>query len=173
MHRNITGSIFKCTSAATGLALLAACAGDSGRYPSLAIRDAERFTGQFQPASPAPSDPVPAVASSEDLLVIVDRAQDSHERFIEASLGVRRIVESARGLGIDTNARQQAFIALADLTAMRSDTATSLADLDLLEARAYTTFAPTEDVAAARALVASLVSEEDGTLDTLLAELTL
>lgn len=148
-------------------ALLTGCAGDKDRYPSLAIRDAERAVGAFAPAPGNTAEPIRPVASVADLSALTERAQESHRQFRAAQGGVSRLVESARGQGIESNVRQRALVALADLTAMRSDTTMAVGDLDLLKAEAATTFAPTDDIDAARALVSALLNEQDSALDNL------
>ncbi|MBV7264653.1 hypothetical protein [Erythrobacter ani] len=153
--------------AAVAAATLAGCAGDSGRYPSLAVRDVERAMGQFTPAAVENAEPIRPVASAADLAQVTRRAQESHRRFQDARSGATRLVESARGLSIESNARQRALVALADLTTLRSDTTLAVGDLDLLKAEAATTFAPTEEIDAARAEVAALVDEQNSALDHL------
>jgi hypothetical protein len=153
--------------------LLTACAGDTGRYPSLAIRDAERVQGQYTPASSdTPAAPIQPVAASTDIAALVAQAEASHQRFTQAEAGARELVAGARGLTIESNERQLALIALSDLSSLRSDTAVNLGSLDLLAAQASTTFAPTEELAAARALVLDLVTAEDAALDALWTELS-
>ncbi|MBD2842289.1 hypothetical protein [Erythrobacter rubeus] len=147
------------------------CAGDPSRYPSLAVRDVERAMGQFSPTAAEDPEPIRPVASSADIGALTARAQQSHDRFLEAQTGVTRLVESARGRGIESNARQRALVALADLTALRSDTTLAVGDLDLLKAEAATTFAPTEEIDAAREEVAALLAEQDDTLDSLWEQL--
>ena len=77
----------------------------------------------------------------------------------------------ARGRGIESNVRQRALVAFADLTTLRSDTAIAMGNLDLLKAEAATTFAPTEDIELAQAEVATLLAEQDEALDALWEQL--
>ena len=151
-------------------AVLGACAGSGDRYPSLAIRDAERAQGQFTPATPAPP-PVAPVASAGDIASLVASARQAHGRFLELRPRTARLVSAARGGGIDNSARQIALVALAELTSIRSDTQLPMAELDLLQAEAATTFAPLDVIDAAHAEVSAIVSEEDEVLDSLARQL--
>ena len=151
-------------------ALLSGCAGSVVRYPSLAVRDVERAQGQFAPVDAPERAPVSPVASADDLSALVIRASQSHTRFIETRPAVRQLVSAARGQGIDSNARQLALVALADLTALHSDTAIPMNDLDLLKAKAATSFAPVEAIDIARAAVAQLLAEQERELDSLASE---
>lgn len=153
-------------AALVGSALLAGCAGSGDKYPSLAIRDAERAQGQFSPVAPDP-EPVRPVVSPADLDVLIARASESHAEFVRAEGGARTLVEQALGQSIESNVRQRALVALADLATMRSETALPMADLDLLRAEAATTFAPTAEIDEARQTVQALLADEDGTLDAL------
>ncbi|MEE4206477.1 MAG: hypothetical protein V2I39_09295 [Erythrobacter sp.] len=159
-------------------ALLSACAGSSGDYPSLAIRDVERQYGSFLPtegqAPPAPvpaPDPVAPVAAPEAIAALVADAETSFARFEDREDRVAAAVGAARGRGIDSDARAAALTSLSDLSAIRSATAVPLGDLDLLAAEAATTFAPTDDIDAARALVLALVERQDAVLAELWAEM--
>ncbi len=143
--------------------LLPACAGDKDRYPSLAVRDVERSQTQFMPAA-ATNEPIRPVASSSDISTLVQQARTLHARFEAARQSTTRLVENAAGAGIESNSRQRAMIALADLSAIRGETAAPLGDLDLLQAEASTTFAPTQEIEDAQAVVAGIVREQDEAL---------
>ncbi|QUL39207.1 hypothetical protein [Erythrobacter sp. JK5] len=133
--------MFRLSLAVATAAMLAGCAGDSGRYPSLAIRDAERISGQFTPTARA-VEPVAPVASARDLAAIVDRANASSRAFANARPAASRAVTGARGTSIESDARARALVALADLSSLRSDTAIALGDLDLIAAESAVAFAP-------------------------------
>ncbi|WFL77577.1 hypothetical protein P7228_00500 [Altererythrobacter arenosus] len=145
--------------------VLGACAGSSDRYPSLAVRDAERVSGSF--AAPAESDrPAPAAASAE-MLASVDSllaaAQSSHQQFLSAAPGAERTVGAA-GSGPGSNSWAAAQVALADLDSQRSETAIALGELDLMFTDATLGFVEREQIGAARERVVMLVSEEDAVL---------
>ncbi len=150
--------------------LVSACAGSSDRYPSLAIRDAERVEGVLTPVAPDP-EPVAPVASPADIAALIEEAQAAHARFLAALPGARNLVAAASGAGIDSNTRQRALLALADLTSLRSDTTRSLASLDRLEAEARTGFAPAAAIARAQTEIVEMVEAEDSALDSLAARL--
>ncbi|GMN02722.1 hypothetical protein [Erythrobacter sp. MTPC3] len=150
---------------------LSGCAGDTGRYPSLAIRDVERASGQFTPTSAETQSPIRPVASAAQLSDLLESARQSQLRFANARGDTERLVRSAQGRSIDSNARQLALVALADLATLRSDTALAIGDLDLLKAEAATTFAPQADIDAARAEISTLLDAQDSALDTLWARL--
>lgn len=147
-------------------ALIAACAGASDKYPSLAIRDAERAQGIFTPVEPDP-EPVRPVASDEDIAALVARARAAHLEFEQAERGARSLVMQARGRSIESNARQLALVALADLATLRSQTAVPMGELDQLKALAATSFAPVEEIDEARAVVAAYLDDEDQSLNAL------
>jgi len=157
--------------------LLASCAGTSGDYPSLGIRDVERQYGRFLPtegAAPAPAPtpaPIPAVAGPEAIAALVADAEASFSRFEEREDAVAAEIRAAQGRGIDSDARAAALTALSDLSSLRSATAIPLGDLDLLAASAATTFASTEDIDAARARVLALVERQDTVLAEFWAEI--
>lgn len=150
--------------------LLSACAGSDKTYPSLAIRDAERVAGQFEPVAPA-DPPVPPVASAQEVAGIVAEATEAHRRFTANEPGAQRLVNAARGSSRESNARSAALVALADLTSLRGQTVIALASLDDLATEAETTFAPTQEIRAAQNRVTQLVSEQDATIDSLGATL--
>lgn len=158
-------------SALAAAVLVTGCAGDKDRYPSLAIRDVERTAGQFTPTEPEELTPIRPVASAGDIAALLARAEQSHGRFVQTRPGVADLVRMARGRGIESNVRQRALVAFADLTTLRSDTAIAMGNLDLLKAEAATTFAPTEDIELAQAEVATLLAEQDEALDALWEQL--
>ncbi|MEL7447004.1 MAG: hypothetical protein AAGK02_14550, partial [Pseudomonadota bacterium] len=137
---------------AAALTALSACAGSGDRYPSLAIRDAERNTGQFTPALANTNQEAPVI-SRTDLSAIVSRASSAHDAFLALAPAARNAVESANGLSPENNNWAHAQVVLADLGTQRSETLLALGDLDLLEAKAATTFAPTNDIIEAQSRV--------------------
>lgn len=150
-------------------ALLPGCAGDSGRYPSLAMRDVERVNGQFDPASRV--EPVElairAIVPSSSISELVDQANASHQRFVSKVSTARSLAVNARGTGRDSDARGRAIVALADLTSVRSQTEIALGDLDMLIAERTNRLEPADEAIAAHASVLQLVAEQDRTLTDL------
>jgi hypothetical protein len=151
---------------------LSACAGASEKYPSLAIRDAERAVGQFSPAPPEPTAPT-YVVDRTSIGDALDRARQSHERFLARRPDAADLAQAAAGRGNESDIRARALVALADLTSMRGETAIALADLDRLEVEAATVFAPAGEVAEAQSYVARLVGEQDQALDAIAREMGL
>lgn len=166
--RNYTGPNLLAVSAS--LAMLAGCASDPGRYPSLAIRDFERVEGQFEvgggiSALPAPAAPGPATIARVDELL--EEATRAHGDFLAAVGDTERLLVAARGLDPESNLWSQAQIALAVLDTKRTLVATRLADLDLLLADASLAYEQLGEIEAARLAVAALTEEEDRILDRL------
>lgn len=161
--RQVSHQIFAVSAAS---ALLAGCAGSSDQYPSLAIRDAERVTGQFNPSPPsdAANPAAPQPYAPGDISRLVEQARESHRSFVAAQSSTSRLVSGARGSGLESKARADALLALADLSSKRSDTAIALADLDLMAAQSATQFASTAALAEAQQLVLQLVTQQDDAL---------
>ena len=149
--------------------LLSACAGSSDKYPSLAIRDVERVSGQFAGGPEVkPVDlPIPPLTPDRNIASLLEAATGSHERFLAREPSVRRLATSARGAGVDSLLRGNALVALSDLTSLRSQTEIALADLDLLIAERTNRLEPADDAVAAHAQVLTLIGEQDRTLNAL------
>ena len=152
-------------------AFLAGCAGSSDQYPSLAIRDAERVSGQFSPSPPTEEIGPVREFSTQEISGLVAAAQESHQAFLDAQLVTGRLVSVARGSGAESEARALALVALADLSTKRSNTAIALADLDLLAAKAATELLSSEQLATAQTTVLELVNRQDSTLAQLWEQL--
>ena len=144
------------------IAGLCACAGGDARYPSLSMRPFETASPASQPTtSPAPA---PDVADAATIAALVERATLSHEGFTRQEPAAARLARAAAGEPIESDARGAALVAMADLAAQRAATSGALADLDLLAARASTTFAPVTEIDTARKQIAALVSSEDAAI---------
>ena len=143
-------------------ALLAGCAANSDRYPSLAIRDIERVSGTFE-VDPQIATPPPTLPASdlENIPALVESARNAHLRFIDAAPSARRAVAAASGSGVDDNRWASAQVALADLESLRSMAAIPLGDLDRLHAIASITFAEKLAVNAAREEVLAMIKEDE------------
>lgn len=153
-------------------ALLAGCAGDSGRYPSLAIRNFERVEGQFVvgggiPSLPAPAPPGPATIAQVGSLL--EQANLAHGDFLGSVSATERLLAAAKGQGPESNAWAEGQIALAVLDTKRSLLVTRLADLDLLLADASLAYEQLGEIEAARSAVAALAAEEDRILGELIS----
>lgn len=151
--------------------LLGGCTNTAASYPSLAIRDVERMTGTLTPAAPVQPGPAYVVPTGkiEDALAA---ARDAHARFRTAQPAALTLARSAAGAGVGSDAYSRALIALANLTALHSQTTSALADIDALEAEGAALFAPIDAVKAAQGEVVGLVSEQDAELDTVARAMT-
>lgn len=148
--------------AIAGMALtLAACAGDSGRYPSLALRPFEIAPVAETPAPPPPNRPA---FDPVRLAALRDRATAAHAAFMASERQAAPLARAAVGQTMESNARAAALVALADLRSKRGATAAVLADLDLLNAEAATALAPDPALSAVRSEVLALVVREDEAL---------
>jgi hypothetical protein len=144
---------------------LTACASTAGKYPSLAIRDAERVQGTFEPdaaPTPAPAPPPPSAELVARLGQLVDDASRAHRTFTAAVPGAQRAVAAAGGTGSDSWASAQ--VALADLDAARSKAAVPLGELDVLYIDATLAAEQRAAIGAAREQVVGMIGEEDAVL---------
>lgn len=149
---------------------LGGCASTDGRFPSLAVRDAERLTGELTPSVPS-QEPISPVASAAQVSDFIALALGAHREFAAITPQATSLMRASRGTGPTSDARAQALVALAQLTSLRSQTALALANLDALEAKAATTFAPTVEIKAAQMQVTQIVNEQDATLDSLTTQM--
>ncbi|MEC7534517.1 hypothetical protein A8B77_08155 [Erythrobacter sp. EhN03] len=156
--------------------LLAGCASTAGdSYPSLAVRDVERAEGTFEPAAPRQLDVPPVVIDAEGdvparLESLVAAARDAHEQFTAAVPAAQRRVQAAGNAAVGSDSWASAQVALADLDSARSNAAVALGDLDILFAAATVQAQDAAAIAAARATVVALVTEEDVVLERLRAQ---
>ena len=161
---------------------LAACAATPDRaYPSLAIRDAERASGQYPAptgtcvgadgASPVegtfqPGPPAPPPSLSNDVVERVDQllmqAREDHADFERTVPDARPALRGAGAVGSKSWGRAQ--VAYANLRSLRGQTAIPLADLDTLVATRSVAGEPVDRIVAARDAVAQLVEQEDAVL---------
>lgn len=175
-------SDFRTTSArliilACAAATLSACAGTSSKYPSLAVREAERMTGSAAPAEPDVTAPVTPPAPPADLpgrLAAIEKAAyASHETFLAREATARARARSASGAALGTLAWSDAEVALSSLESARSDTMFALADLDSLLALGAVSEADTgapaglPEIVALREKVEGLIAAEDAVLSSL------
>ena len=170
------------TAPAMLLLALAACNADRSRFPSLAIRPAERAYGSGQPVSATPSLPLttqsPAGADlTARVAALRETAIAAHARFTEQQGTASRLAQAARGAAPGTEVWSQAAIALASLESARSQGMVALADLDRLyiaatEAAATGPDGDLKTVAPAHREVEALVGEEDRTIAALSGQLS-
>ncbi|QZH75322.1 MAG: hypothetical protein JY451_01450 [Erythrobacter sp.] len=151
---------------------LAACASPSAEYPSLAVRDAERWTGTMAAGEAEPYVPVPpGVPTLERAAQLVTEARSLHAEFLAAAPNVRSRVSAAQGASVGSDSWAVAQVAVADLEARRSRVMVALADLDLIYAETSNAGEAIAPVADERDAVAAMVEEESALIADLLARL--
>lgn len=153
---------------------LSACASTSDRYPSLAIRDVERFYGSAQPvdANPAPPPPVqPSPELAQRLVQLQDQAAQAHQAFLSALPGTRSQVNAARNAAVASDSWVTAQNSISTLESSRSHAMLAMAELDQLLVQAETGVGARDAVIAAQAKVDGMVQEENTVLDHLVASL--
>lgn len=158
-------------------AALGACDADRSRFPSLAIRPAERAYGTGTPVTPAASLPLASeLTAGTDLAARVtllrDTARAAHGRFLGQTGAAARVIDAARGAAPGTAAWSRAAIALAGLSSARGEGMVALADLDrlLIAATEKAATGPDDDlqlVDPAHRDAAALLAEEDRTIAAL------
>ena len=147
---------------------LAACASASSEYPSLAIRDAERASGTFEPVAAEPYVPPPtpaAVLGRLDELAAV--ARSAHQAFLAEVPAARSAVSAASGDAVGTEDWARAEVALAGLESKRSRAMIALADLDRLYVDAAVGGEALDRIGAVRDSVAAQVDQQNATIDGL------
>ncbi len=149
--------------------LLAACAGPTGEYPSLAIRDAERITGEMAagPAEPyiPPAPPPETVAEAVDL---AEAARTLHQRFLADTPGVRNRIANARGSSVGSEPWSDAQVALTILESHHGRLTVMLADIEALYVATSTEGEAIASLEAERDAVAEMISQEAATIAELL-----
>lgn len=143
--------------------VLQGCASSSDRYPSLALRDAERMSTADTAAAPAPQAVRTLPLDDEQIRTIdqaVEHAQAQHEIFLQDLPEAVKTIEAAQGKGPSDNAWAAAQVALADLASLHGESTGALSDLDALMAQAITQSADTEAISTARERVENIILEQ-------------
>ncbi len=158
----------RCAVTVLALLALSACNAERSRFPSLAMRPAERAYGTGQPVRPTENLPLTAqLPGGTDLAGRVtglrDAARAAHSRFLDQHDAALRLAEAARGAAPGTEAWSRATVALAGLASARSEGMVALAELDRLLIAATETAA--FGAAADLAIVALAHSEVEARLD--------
>ncbi|MFN4112755.1 MAG: hypothetical protein ACK4GD_02305 [Sphingomonadaceae bacterium] len=149
---------------AVSIAILSGCAGDGGRYPSLAMRPAERVEGTFVPAPAAITAAPMAEGTLGRLGDLEAAARTAHARFAAQAPAARSRVQSARGANVADNRWAEAQITLAELDSIRSEAAIVLAEIDLLFVDATLSFSDREAIERSRAAIVAMIAQEDDVL---------
>lgn len=154
------------------LLLLGACASGSDKYPSLAIRDAERVSGSFDVDPVTPPPPAPAPPSAELLArlgTLQADAEAAHRAFMSAAPGAERLARLAAGSSVGSDRWASAQVALADLDSARSQAAIALGELDMLHIDSTLALEREDAIERTRGQVLALLAEEDAILERLRA----
>ncbi|MEM6909861.1 MAG: hypothetical protein AAF494_14410 [Pseudomonadota bacterium] len=151
---------------------LVACAGDSERYPSLAVRDVERLNGEFSTSAPAsmPAELPEPISQTRSVDALMASAEISHAKFMAAVPNARAMLNRAQSSAGNQQPNPDTLVALSKLAALRGETAIALSELDLLAADTAMRFETASQVEAARMQVLTFVSEQDRTLNRLWSE---
>jgi hypothetical protein len=158
----------RCNRALLLVPLLAGCASPDGEYPSLAIRDAERAEGTFEPVAPTPYVPPPTPAAVVDRLTrLAADAASAHQAFLAEAPAARSAVAAAGRAEFGGDSWARASVALAGLESARSQAMIALADLDRLMVDAALEGGELERIVAVRNTVIAQVDEQNATIETL------
>lgn len=160
-----------------GLALLVGltgCTSTSDRYPSLAIRDAERAyaAGAYDSPPVPPAAPVaPSPALAQKLSQLQGQARQAHQAFLAAAPRTRTLVNSAQGSSPASDSWVAAQVGISGLEANRNRAMVAMADLDELLLETEVEGGAREAVRQAHAAVNSMIQEEDSVLSGLTGRL--
>lgn len=150
---------------------LAACATADGDFPSLAIRDTERVSGEMQPAPPAYVPPPPSATAVDRIEGLALEARDADRAFAQEAAAARSAVAAAGSTRPGSESWARAQVALAGLEASRSRAMIALADLDRLYVDAALDNAELTRIETVRQEVAGQVEVQNAMIDGLLAGL--
>ncbi len=141
---------------------LAACAGSTGDYPSLAMRPFENGTAPASPLS-APAAIRPATPAAR-LAELRAAAASADSAFAARSREAGALVGAAAGQPSDSGTHAAALVVLGELDTLRGKTAIALAALDSLAAEAAGALSPDSALTAAQAEVAATLARQDETI---------
>ena len=148
------------------------CTTASDKYPSLAIRDVERAAGTMRPAEQPPYiAPAPPAAVLDRLDQLAADAANAHRAFLAEAPRARSAVAAARGAGPGTDSWALAEVAVAELESSRSRSMIALADLDRIYVDSAVEGTELTRIATARDRVATLVDEQNATIEQMLGDL--
>ncbi|WP_340589393.1 hypothetical protein [Erythrobacter alti] len=151
-------------------ALLAACASPSGDYPSLAIRDSERWIGTMDAAEPQPYlPPAPDASAIDQVGALAAQASTIHAEFLAAESAVRRLATAARGSSAGSDSWASAQVGIADLESRRSQAMIALADLDRVFVETSNAGLSVAQIGDVRSEVVALVEQENAIIADLLS----
>lgn len=153
------------------LLLLGGCARSEG-FPSLAIRDSERITGQMPaPDAAAQSRPAPQPEPTTEIAAIVARARSADTRFRAEQPAAERLITSVAGSASGSDGWSRAQLVIASLEAIRSETMLALADLDQIRVTAQAAGEEATQSTAAVAEVEAMLAGQNRLITALLVRL--
>ncbi len=157
------------TAALVPALLLGACARDTGEYPSLARRPAERLTATFDaPTAPAAVVlPAPGPAVIGQLGPLVSAAQRADAKFRQREPRARSLVRSSSGAKMGSESWAVATTAVSELVVARAEAMVALADLDTLYNDTRVHGEDPGAIGAARDTVTGLIGRQDQVLGEL------
>lgn len=149
--------------------LLGACTRDTGAYPSLARRPAERLTATFGvPAAPEMVVlPAPSAAVTGQVGPLVGAAQRADAKFRLREPRARSLVGSNGGAKMGSESWAVATIAVSELEVARAEAMLALADLDTLYNDTRVRGEDPGTIGAARDMVTGLIDRQDQVLGEL------
>lgn len=151
------------------IAALISCAAPAEEYPTLAIRDAERFAGSMAAAQPEPYIPAPLPEGTlAQVAELERRALEAHNGFVNAEPLARRRSAAASGAAQGTESWAQAQVAIADLESQRGLLMIALADLDRIYVDTSNAGEAIAEVAEARDGIQGLLQQENAIISELL-----
>lgn len=166
------GYALKYAAICCGALAIVGCAGSGDRYPSLAMRDSERFGGELTPAAATqPAEIVPVSPAS--ISAALESASKGNTQFLAKRAEASRLASAASGTSQDSDTRSRALIALAQLTSLRSQTLGALASLDALKADAATRFAATQEIETAQEEVFEMLTTQNASISAIELEMGL
>lgn len=149
---------------------LSACA-TPGDYPSLAVRDAERVTGTYQPVDSTYVPPAAPAEALGRLDSLVTQARSAHQAFVSEAPGIRPAILAGRDTEPGSDGWAKAHLALAALQSKRAPAVIALAELDRIYSAVLADAAQVDEIEAARETVVAMVQDEDRLISELSAEL--
>ena len=153
--------------------LLSGCARDTGQYPSLERRPAERLTATFD-APQAPEilvPPAPSAMVTGQVGPLVTLAERADAKFRQREPRARSLVGSNGGAKMGSESWAVATIAVSELEAARSEAMLALADLDTLYNDTRVRGEDPDAIGAARDRVTGLIARQDQVLGELRSRL--
>ena len=150
--------------------VLGACAAPRHEYPSLAIRDVERVSGQMEAAPPTYVPPPLTAAAGDELEALAEQANAAHQTFLAEVAAARQQVAAARGAERGSDGWARAQVVIAALESARSRAMIALADLDRIYVAAALEGTELTRIAAVQQQVSAQVAQQDAAIGALIGD---